>query len=151
MSVGSARAAPTPPAPGAAAAGRGKNPEIARHRFSPTRTPALHRDEDLSGRAGADGLSGRDGRVDDRGGRGSGAIPRVTMLSFDWRGLRYLRRHHPAVATGWLTQRKMSEAERRSWWGEGGCLGSSLSALQAVVDEGAPCWLPEFRSCPRTM
>jgi len=78
----------------------------------------------------------------------AGAIPRVTMLSFDWRGLRYLRRHHPAVATGWLTQQKMSEAERRSWWGEGGCLGSSLSALQAVVDEGAPCWLPEFPELP---
>lgn len=74
----------------------------------------------------------------------TGAIARSMILSFDWRGLRHLRRHHPKVATGWLTQ-QMEDAERRLWWGGEFGARASHAAPQAIADQSGQCWLPEFR------
>jgi glycerophosphoryl diester phosphodiesterase len=71
------------------------------------------------------------------------ALERCTLLSFDWRGLRHLRRHRPEVATGWLTQ-PMTEAERRLWWRADSAVSSNGSAAQAIAAKGGSCWLPEF-------
>lgn len=73
----------------------------------------------------------------------AGATPRVMLLSFDWRGLRHLRRHYATVATGWLTQ-EMSKTERRLWWSDDDTVSFHCSPAQAVVDQGGRCWLPEF-------
>lgn len=71
----------------------------------------------------------------------AGATPRVMLLSFDWRGLRHLRRHYATAATGWLTQ-EISKAERRLWWDDSA--SSQRSPAQAVLNQGGRCWLPEF-------
>jgi glycerophosphoryl diester phosphodiesterase len=71
------------------------------------------------------------------------AIPRAMILSFDWKALRYLRGVHPEIATGWLTQ-KMSEEERRLWWGEEPATRHCLSAAQTIADQGGQWWLPEW-------
>ena len=73
----------------------------------------------------------------------AGAIPRSMILSFDWRALRHLHRHRPEIATGWLTQ-KMSDAERRLWWGEELCSGRFLSPARTTADQGGQWWLPEW-------
>jgi glycerophosphoryl diester phosphodiesterase len=74
----------------------------------------------------------------------AGAVSRSMILSFDWRGLRHLRRHRPGVATGWLTQ-EMDDAERRLWWGGELAVRFGSSAADAIAEEGGCCWLPQFR------
>jgi glycerophosphoryl diester phosphodiesterase len=73
-----------------------------------------------------------------------GAGSRSMVLSFDWRGLRHLRRHHPEATTGWLTQ-QMDDDERRLWWGEEFAARYGCSAARVIAEEDGHCWLPEFR------
>ena len=72
------------------------------------------------------------------------AVARSVILSFDWRGLQHLRRHHPEVTTGWLTE-EMDDAERRLWWGDELAARFSGSTARVIAEEGGHCWLPEFR------
>jgi glycerophosphoryl diester phosphodiesterase len=76
--------------------------------------------------------------------KAAGAISRSMILSFDWRGLRHLRRHHPEVATGWLTE-EMNDAERRLWCGDELAARFNGSTARVITEEGGHCWLPEFR------
>lgn len=68
---------------------------------------------------------------------------RSMILCFEWRALRHLRRHHPGIATGWLTAR-MDDAECRLWRGEDLVASFGRSAPQAIAAEGGSCWMPEF-------
>lgn len=72
------------------------------------------------------------------------AIGHCTLLSFDWRALRHVRRRRPNIKTGWLTQ-PMNEAERRLWW----AADPASSAAHAIAAEGGSCWLPEFAELRR--
>jgi glycerophosphoryl diester phosphodiesterase len=67
------------------------------------------------------------------------AAARAVVLSFDWRGLRHLHKHHPGVATGWLT-RKAGAPERRAWWDA----DPHHPPWEIIAREGGPYWLPEF-------
>ena len=78
----------------------------------------------------------------------AGAGGRSMLLSFDWRGLRHLRRHYPDAATGWLTQR-MDSAERRLWWGADLAQRCGCSAAATIAGQGGSCWLPEFAELSR--
>ena len=73
----------------------------------------------------------------------AGAAARSMVLSFDWRGLRHLRRCHPEILTGWLTQ-EMDDAERRLWRGDEPSSRRGLSAAAIIAEEGGQCWLPEW-------
>jgi glycerophosphoryl diester phosphodiesterase len=69
---------------------------------------------------------------------------RILVQSFDWRGLRYLRRVAPDVALGWLTLEQPDDS-RRLWW-DGVCaadFGGSVAA--AVAAEGGRVWIPQFK------
>ena len=76
--------------------------------------------------------------------KAAGAASRSMILSFDWRGLKHLRRHYPDVATGWLTE-EMDGGERRLWWGDELAARFSGSTARVITEEGGHCWLPEFR------
>lgn len=65
----------------------------------------------------------------------AGVTDRLTVQSFDWRGLRHLRRHHPQVTLAWLTL-PLPEHERPSW------RGTAVPAPRAVAAEGGPIWAP---------
>ncbi|HZU89690.1 MAG TPA: glycerophosphodiester phosphodiesterase family protein [Stellaceae bacterium] len=67
------------------------------------------------------------------------AAARVVVISLDWRGLRHLRRHHPELATGWLTE-SVGAPERRLWWDE----DPLHEPAEIVAREGGSYWLPEF-------
>ena len=71
------------------------------------------------------------------------AMLRSMVVSFDWRGLRHLRRSHPEIATGWLTQ-AMNDAERRLWRGEQPGSRRAGSAAAIIAQEGGRWWLPEW-------
>jgi glycerophosphoryl diester phosphodiesterase len=70
----------------------------------------------------------------------AGAAARITVLSFDWRGLRHVQRQHPTISTGWLTL-QMSAGERKLWWGDP---AFRLPPARAVAAQGGTCWLPRF-------
>ncbi|HJU20722.1 MAG TPA: glycerophosphodiester phosphodiesterase family protein [Stellaceae bacterium] len=67
------------------------------------------------------------------------AAARVVVLSLDWRGLRYLRRRHPSLATGWLTQSASAPQDRLLWHES-----PFRFPAKTVAREGGSCWLPEF-------
>ena len=83
--------------------------------------------------------------------RACGALGRLTVRSFDWRGLAWLRAHHPEVALCWLTDAE-TEAATALWWDRAGpaaCGGSAPRAVAAAAAaEGgrvdwAPVWAPD--------
>ena len=67
-------------------------------------------------------------------GNTGGADSRSMVLSFDWRGLRHMRRHHPEATTGWLTQ-QMDDDERRLWWGEEFAARYGCSAARLIAEQ----------------
>jgi glycerophosphoryl diester phosphodiesterase len=79
---------------------------------------------------------------------GAGGGSRLAVRSFDWRGLRYLRAHHPAVPLVWLT---CAETNNALWW-HGPCpgdYGGSVPRAVAAEAEGAgwpPVWAPDAAS-----
>jgi glycerophosphoryl diester phosphodiesterase len=58
------------------------------------------------------------------------AMHRVRVMSFDWRGLRWLRSAHPQIGLAWLT----------------GALPATGDVPAAVAAEGGPVWVPEHSS-----
>lgn len=69
----------------------------------------------------------------------AGAVGRITVLSFDWRGLRHLQRTRPDVPLGWLTE-PADDATHALWWDapEAGL----PSAPAAIAGSGGRLWLP---------
>jgi erythromycin esterase-like protein/glycerophosphoryl diester phosphodiesterase len=74
----------------------------------------------------------------------AGVVPRISVQSFDWGGLRHLRRHHPEITLGWLTQCQ-SDAERRRWWDGAAAADHGGSVPRAVAAEGGPTWSPQYQ------
>jgi glycerophosphoryl diester phosphodiesterase len=71
------------------------------------------------------------------------AVGRVLVESFDWRGLRVLRRSHPTVALAYLTE-PGTIARADLWWGKPGLASpGGMTALEAVASEGGRVWVPQ--------
>ena len=71
----------------------------------------------------------------------TGTTGRITVQSFDWRGLRHLRRTRPDVRLAWLTRAAILP-QARVWWDgpEPSDYGGSIP--RAVAAEGGPIWAP---------
>jgi glycerophosphoryl diester phosphodiesterase len=68
----------------------------------------------------------------------AGAAARLIVQSFDWRGLRHLRRTRPEIAVSFLTEAR-TVANPRAWWdGVGGA-----SIPRAVAAAGGEIWGPD--------
>lgn len=72
----------------------------------------------------------------------AGALSRICVQSFDWRGPRHLREVRPGIALAWLTEPK-TIAAASTWWGveRGG-----RSVPEAIAAEGGGIWTPENAS-----
>lgn len=73
--------------------------------------------------------------------RTAGALLRIRLQSFDWRGPRYLGRVAPGIARAWLTEPK-TVAAPALWWG----VAPRGSVAEAVKAEGGDTWAPEHSS-----
>lgn len=75
--------------------------------------------------------------------RRCGALERLAIRSFDWRGLLYLREVWPRPKRGWLTAAKTSNPD---WWGPFAVPGRSTPASVAAAAQGEvdSCWAPHF-------
>lgn len=71
------------------------------------------------------------------------ATGRAVLQSFDWRGLRFLRRVRPEVTLAWLT-RSSAAAETRLWWDGPDPSDYGGSYARSVAAEGGPIWAPEY-------
>ncbi|MGH7056711.1 MAG: glycerophosphodiester phosphodiesterase family protein [Acetobacteraceae bacterium] len=71
----------------------------------------------------------------------AGALGRIRLQSFDWRGPRYLGRIRPEIARAWLTEPK-TVSQPELWWG----MERRGSVAQAVAAEGGDTWAPEHAS-----
>jgi glycerophosphoryl diester phosphodiesterase len=76
--------------------------------------------------------------------RTAGALGRLRVRSFDWRGLRHLSATCPGVPLGWLTDAG-TEAAPAVWWG-GGTAASTPHAVAAAAGHRAapPVWAPDY-------
>ena len=79
----------------------------------------------------------------------AGALGRLTIRSFDWRGLRHVRSHRPDVALVWLTS-PATIAEAGLWWGgpRPEDFGGSIPACIAAEASGGArqsSWAPDYR------
>jgi glycerophosphoryl diester phosphodiesterase len=77
--------------------------------------------------------------------RAAGALGRLSVRSFDWRGPAWLRRTQPAVPLCWLTEAK-TEADAALWWGFSGLSTPRAVAAAAAAGEPAawtPTWAPD--------
>ncbi|MGH7049308.1 MAG: glycerophosphodiester phosphodiesterase family protein [Acetobacteraceae bacterium] len=76
----------------------------------------------------------------------AGALGRICVQSFDWRGPRHLRRVRPGIPLAWLTEPK-TIAAASTWWGvERG----ERSVPEAIASEGGGIWTPENASLERS-
>ena len=78
----------------------------------------------------------------------AGALARLVVRSFDWRGLAHLRRTRPEVPLIWLTS-PTEAAARGVWWNMPGFTGSVAQAVAAaagVTSGWAPGWAPQHAS-----
>jgi glycerophosphoryl diester phosphodiesterase len=71
----------------------------------------------------------------------AGAIGRITVESFDWRGPRQVRRLRPDLPLAWLTSPE-SVAEAALWWDGPVPADYAGSVPRAVAAEGGPIWAP---------
>jgi glycerophosphoryl diester phosphodiesterase len=71
----------------------------------------------------------------------TGAIGRVTVESFDWRGPRQVRRLRPELPLAWAT-RPETVAEAALWWDGPTPADYGGSVPRAVAAEGGPIWAP---------
>jgi glycerophosphoryl diester phosphodiesterase len=74
----------------------------------------------------------------------AGAIGRVGVSCFDWRGVRAMRLRCPAIARGWLTERR-TEAAPALWWD----IASPPAAPEAIAAEGGGTWFAAHHSLSR--
>jgi len=72
----------------------------------------------------------------------AGATARARIISFDWRGLRYLRRIRPEVSLGYLTEAE-TVAAARLWWDGASPEDFGGSVPRAVAAEGGLVWGPD--------
>ncbi len=72
----------------------------------------------------------------------AGALARLVVRSFDWRGLSHLRLHYPAVSCAVLTSPETSNA---TWW-DGVQPGESVAATAARFAGTGATWAPEWKS-----
>jgi glycerophosphoryl diester phosphodiesterase len=73
----------------------------------------------------------------------AGAVARARIISFDWRGLRYLRRIRPEIGLGYLTEAE-TVAAARLWWDASSPEDFGGSVPRAVAAEGGTVWGPDF-------
>jgi glycerophosphoryl diester phosphodiesterase len=73
----------------------------------------------------------------------AGATARARIISFDWRGLRYLRRVRPELSLGYLTEAE-TVAAARLWWDGPSPEDFGGSVPRAVAAEGGTVWGPDF-------
>ncbi len=71
-----------------------------------------------------------------------GAADRIIVQSFDWRGLRRLRRRRPEIDLAWLTSSAFL-AGARTWWDGVHPSDFGGSTVRAVAAEGGPAWGPD--------
>ena len=71
-----------------------------------------------------------------------GAARRIIVQSFDWSGLRHLRRHRPEIRLAWLTSSTLLNGAR-TWWDGPQPQDFGGSVPRAVAAEGGPIWAPE--------
>ncbi len=76
----------------------------------------------------------------------AGAVERIRVQSFDWRGPRHLGRMRPEIALAWLTEPK-TVAAAALWWGVERA-GRSVPEVVAAEGDGA-VWSPEHASLER--
>ncbi len=77
--------------------------------------------------------------------RQCGALGRIDIRSFDWRGLHYLRGRHPDVPLTFLTAAD-TVAESALWWDGIALAACGGSVARAVARHGAGVgWAPAFR------
>jgi len=79
---------------------------------------------------------------------GAGATARARIISFDWRGLRHLRRIRPDLSLGYLSEAATVEAARL-WWDGPSPEDFGGSVPRAVPAEGGTVWGPDFRTLTR--
>jgi glycerophosphoryl diester phosphodiesterase len=81
----------------------------------------------------------------------AGALSRLVVRSFDWRGLRHIRKVRPDIRLVWLTS---PETVRQSplWWGGVDAARYGFSIPAAIAAEAGPapsfppCWAPDHGS-----
>jgi glycerophosphoryl diester phosphodiesterase len=78
----------------------------------------------------------------------AGAAARARIISFDWRGLRYLRRIRPDLSLGYLTDAE-TVAAARLWWDGPSAEDFGGSVPRAVAAEGGAVWGPDFATLTR--
>lgn len=71
----------------------------------------------------------------------AGALGRITVESFDWRGPRQVRRLRPDLPLAWLTS-PQTIAEAALWWDGPAPADYGGSVPRAVAAEGGPIWAP---------
>jgi glycerophosphoryl diester phosphodiesterase len=76
------------------------------------------------------------------------ATTRITIESFDWRGLHHLRSVRPLLPLAWLT-RSDTEAMAALWWDGPRPEDFGGSVPRVVAAEGGPIWAPEHASLTR--
>jgi len=76
--------------------------------------------------------------------RRCGALGRLAIRSFDWRGLEYLRDRWPDTPLGWLTD---PETANSTWRGAAARAGLTVPASVALAagPTAHACWAPHFR------
>jgi glycerophosphoryl diester phosphodiesterase len=79
----------------------------------------------------------------------AGATARARIISFDWRGLRYLRRIRPELSLGYLTDAE-TVAAARLWWDGPSPEDFGGSVPRAVMAEGGTVWGPDFTALMRS-
>jgi glycerophosphoryl diester phosphodiesterase len=78
----------------------------------------------------------------------AGATVRTRIISFDWRGLRYLRRIRPGLSLGYLTEAETTAAARL-WWDGPSPADFGGSVPRAVAAEGGTVWGPDVATLTR--
>lgn len=82
----------------------------------------------------------------------AGTLGQLSVRSFDWRGLRYLREAYPHIPLAWLTDAE-TESQRDLWWewpddpmtdrSTPACVAAA--AFAAGRPDWTPVWAPDYR------
>jgi glycerophosphoryl diester phosphodiesterase len=79
----------------------------------------------------------------------AGATAQARIISFDWRGLRYLHRVHPGLSLGYLTDGETCAAARL-WWDGPSPDDFGGSTARTVAAEGGLVWGPDATTLTRS-
>lgn len=78
----------------------------------------------------------------------AGAVSRIVLESFDWRGPRYVRGIRPDIRLAWLT-RPETVRDAHLWWDGPHPSDFGGSIPRVVAAEGGPIWAPEHADLTR--